>query len=133
MEFLERYEGQLRAFRDEQLMADWEQAKRRDTEDPDGIDIMRFIEGFNSGRYWEDRKKGRRREPEPTLEQIYTIGRQLAAERVRAGLRQQELAAAAGLSRDAIAKIERNARHLSFAEACRLADALRVPLDSFRS
>ncbi|MGZ4212843.1 MAG: helix-turn-helix domain-containing protein [Actinomycetota bacterium] len=56
----------------------------------------------------------------------------MAAERARAGLRQAECAEGAGMTRDALAKVEACQRRLTFVEACRLADFLRVPLDRFR-
>jgi len=64
---------------------------------------------------------------------FHPIGRAVAAERVRARLRQRDLAEAADMTRDSIARVEREARRLTFDEACRLADALRVPLDRFRA
>jgi len=131
---------------DEQLLAEWDEAVRRDREDPESFASLQLWDAVRSGRYMEERRarasardaatrstvRGVRpatllADPSPS-----PIGRAVAAERVRARLRQRDLADAAAMTRDSIARIEREAKRMTFDEACRLADALRVPLDRFR-
>jgi len=136
-EFLESRE-------DEQLLAQWDEAVRQDQADPDSMACLALWDAVRFGRYTEERRAresaleaatrsivhGLR--PVPVDTSTYPTGRAVAAERVRARLRQRDLAEAAGMTRDAIARIEREAKRMTFEEACRLADALRVPLDRFR-
>jgi DNA-binding XRE family transcriptional regulator len=131
---------------DEQLLADWDEAVRRDEADPEAWARLSLWDAVRSGNYIQERRaqeKARHtstrstvRGPKPPTEtpdpSFYPIGRAVAAERVRARLRQRDLADAADMTRDSIARIEREAKRMTFEEACRLADALRVPLDRFR-
>jgi DNA-binding XRE family transcriptional regulator len=131
---------------DEQLLADWDEAVRQNEIDPESQARVLFYDAFRSGRYMEERRaKEKARDAStrstvgdakpPTLKPDPSpspIGRAVAAERVRARLRQRDLAEAADMTRDSIARIEREAKRMTFDEACRLADALRVPLDRFR-
>jgi DNA-binding XRE family transcriptional regulator len=131
---------------DEQLLADWEEAVRQDQIDPRSLSRVCFYDAFRSGRYMEERRakelarrasnrstvRGAKPAPVTIDPSPFPTGRALAAERVRARLRQRDLADAANMTRDSIARIEREAKRMTFEEACRLADALRVPLDRFR-
>jgi len=121
----------LETYEDEQLLADWDEAVRRDVADPDEMACLQLWDAVRFGQYWDSR---RQKEQVATRAKpaSYPVGRALAAERVRARLTQDALAAAADMSRDSITRIERNVRPMTFDEACRLADALRVPLDRFR-
>ena len=116
---------------DDQLLADWDEATRRDLADPNEIARSLLWDAVRFGQYWDERrqKEQTKRTPKPAS---YPVGRALAAERVRARLTQHDLAAAADMTRDSIGRIERSVRLMTFEEACRLADALKVPIDRFR-
>lgn len=58
-----------------------------------------------------------------------TLGARIRSARQSLGLSQRTLAGQAGISQPALANLERDRRHPSFALACRLADALGVSLD----
>lgn len=135
---------EARRRRDERLLADWEQVQRDAQGDPWAL--LAFVESLRNFRYWVARDKAdaearraqakrfrRQRALEEGAQLIITTGRALAAERVRASMSQRQLARAASIPHDILAKIERDTRRLFFHEACRLADALGVPLDRFRS
>jgi DNA-binding XRE family transcriptional regulator len=138
-EFIEHFE-------DERLLAEWDNAVRQDQANPQTRACSDLWDAVRSGRYMRDRRAEEQardvstrtsvrgaRPVSPTVDpSAYPTGRALAAERVRARLRQRDLAEAAEMTRDAIARIEREAKRMTFDEACRLADALRVPLDRFR-
>jgi DNA-binding XRE family transcriptional regulator len=131
---------------DEQLLAEWDDAVRRDQADPESMASLALWDAVRSGRYLEERRARESARDSATRSTVggarhvtvafepssYPIGRAVAAERVRARLRQSDLADAAEMTRDAIARIEREAKRMTFDEACRLADALKVPLDRFR-
>ncbi len=132
---------------DEQLLADWDEAVRQDEADPEAWARHSLWDAVRSGTYMRDRRAQEKardtstrstvRGAKPATQMLdpsfHPIGRAVAAERVRAHLRQRDLAEAADMTRDSIARIEREAKRLTFDEACRLADALRVPLDRFRA
>jgi hypothetical protein len=121
----------LATYEDEQLLAEWDEAVRRDLFDPDEMACLQLWDAVRSGQYWDSRRQ-KQQVATRTKPASYPTGRALAAERVRARLTQRALAAASDLSRDSITRIERNVRPMTFDEACRLADALKVPLDRFR-
>ncbi|HJT37999.1 MAG TPA: helix-turn-helix transcriptional regulator [Actinomycetota bacterium] len=122
-EFLANYE-------DEQLLAEWDEATRRDLADPHGWARSELWDSVRFGTYSDVRRAQKQAKRPRPLE--YPVGRALAAERARARLTQHALALEADMTRDSIARIERNARAMTFEEACKLADVLRVPLDRFR-
>lgn len=59
------------------------------------------------------------------------IARNVRMMRVRAGLRQVDLAAAVGLTTATICRIERAKRHVTLAEIVRIATQLAVPIEAF--
>lgn len=59
------------------------------------------------------------------------IGRNVRMMRVRAGLRQVDLAAAVGMTIATICRIERAKRPVTFAEIVRIATQLAVPIEAF--
>ena len=138
-EFIENYE-------DEQLLAEWDEAVRQDQADHESMALLTLWDSVRSGEYMRQRRAREQARDASTRSTVrgakpasatidlspYPTGRALAAERVRARLRQRDLADAADMTRDSIARIEREAKRMTFEEACRLADALRVPLDRFR-
>ena len=131
---------------DDQLLADWDEAVRLNELDPESLARLTLWDAIRSGEYIRERRAQKLASDVSTLSTLpgvrppkltpdpppYPIGRAVAAERVRARLRQRDLAEAADMTRDSIARIEREARRMTFDEACRLADVLRVPLDRFR-
>jgi len=139
------FEDQLLRAGDEEALAEWHAIKIPEGHQDDWLARMDFVDRYNSGRYFEDRKRARReaeREERTRARRFraldegatttFPTGRQVAAERTRQSMRQEDLARATGIPRDIIAKIERNSRRLWFDEACLVADALGVPLDQLR-
>lgn len=132
-----------RGTRDPQLLADWEAACDRARITKNFIEKVKFLEHYRCGDYYRERQRGGARRPAttavgaPRAEQqqtvTYLIGRAVAAERVRARLRQADLAARVGLSRNALAKVEAEKRRLTFAEACSIADTLDISLEHLRA
>jgi DNA-binding XRE family transcriptional regulator len=123
---------------DEQLLADWEEAKRRAEAENDTWIKMEFCDRYRSGEYWRERREKTHPRPKPRViapknPHDFTIGRALAAERVRARMRQDQLATATGITRETISKVERNRRPLLFDEGCRIADALEISLEHLRA
>ncbi|HEX9775089.1 MAG TPA: helix-turn-helix transcriptional regulator [Actinomycetota bacterium] len=142
----DRFEAELRWRGDEEALVDWHAAVETDQKDPDAWARTMFIDDYLHGGYRERRKNklfakiGPNGRSEPaaasapsTPAQIeHPVGRQVAAERSRAGLTQAELADAAGMRRERLSKIERGLLELRFREACRIADAVGSGLDAFR-
>lgn len=64
-----------------------------------------------------------------TPEQKRELGREIAAYRVRRGLRQDELGALVGRSQDWISRVERGSLVLSVFEYARLSRVLDIPRD----
>lgn len=62
-----------------------------------------------------------------------TLGHRVAEARTRAGLTQSDLAAAVGLDRTALAKVESGARRITALELARLAQTLGARIESFLS
>ncbi|MGZ4210506.1 MAG: helix-turn-helix domain-containing protein [Actinomycetota bacterium] len=150
----DRLEEEIVMRDDEQLLADWREAQRRDETEGGPWNRLELWDAVRSAQYFTDRRDrdqlggGASRQTMATSRQtmaaglpaarddrevaVHPVGRAVAAERARAGLRQAECAEGAGMTRDALAKVEAGQRRLTFVEACRLADFLRVPLDRFR-
>jgi transcriptional regulator with XRE-family HTH domain len=61
-----------------------------------------------------------------------TFAARLGAARLGAGVSWGELARRAGLSRDGVRRLARGEREPTFVNACRLADALGVPVGDLR-
>lgn len=68
--------------------------------------------------------------PKPTIPD--TFAARLRALRAEAGLTAYALAAKSGVSKQVVSKLESGAGLPSWGVACRLADALGVPLDALR-
>ena len=136
------------AMRDnDQLLADWRAAQRRDEAEGGSRNRLNLWDAVRGGDYYRDRRDRERlargaspqavgagvpvaREDQERA--VHPVGRAVAAERARAAVRQVDRAEGAAMTRDALSKVEAGRRRLTFEEASRLADFLRVPLDRLR-
>lgn len=129
----------IASYRNEDLTADWEEAKERDRIEGDDIHQAEVLELVRT-RLWFEKNKMRRKEGiarrttkgrAPRGERAQ-VGRLVRAERVIAGMTLRQLARITGISRSALSRIETGHAWLSVARATVIADVLGLSLDAFR-
>ncbi|MBI4728653.1 MAG: helix-turn-helix transcriptional regulator [Acidobacteria bacterium] len=103
--------------------------------------MVRLMEGETSARpagFGARREPSRKRRGDWAARQFEDqvtglLARRLKGARVRAGVRQRDLARAIGVSQATISRMERGRRPPRFAEIARIAVQLRRPIDTFLS
>lgn len=124
-----------------ELLADWEEAKRRDRIEPDTMARVRFLDFYRSGEWARAyhamraaRGDGRtlRAPPERPERTETREGALLRAHRILAEVTLRELEGRTGIPRSALSRIERGRSVLSLAAAVKIADALDISLDALR-
>jgi len=137
----------IRAKRDPEMLAEWEEAKARDEAEGRSTHKMLLWDRIHTGAYHIEKRRRELRQkaserraralslrPDKDDGELGArrIGDAVAVARRKGRLTQAKLAEAVGFTRSSLAHIESGRKRLTFDEACRLADALAIPLEQLR-